>query len=82
MNSKPVYPELARQRGQEGLVILDVDVDERGYAVKVAVKRSSGFSLLDDAALKRVGRWRFRPAQAGGISVAGHVLVPVEFRLK
>ncbi|MDR1490869.1 MAG: energy transducer TonB [Desulfovibrio sp.] len=82
VNSKPVYPELARQRGQEGLVILGVDVDERGNAVRVAVRHSSGFSLLDDAALKRVGRWRFRPAKVAGRSVAGHVLVPVEFRLK
>ncbi|MDR3175581.1 MAG: energy transducer TonB [Desulfovibrio sp.] len=82
VNSKPVYPELARKRGQEGRVILDVDVDERGYAVRVTVRRGSGFSLLDEAALKSVGKWRFRPARADGRSVAGHVTVPVEFRLK
>jgi protein TonB len=80
-NLKPAYPELARLRGQEGLVVLLAEVDERGAAKSVSVQRSSGYGLLDEAAVSAVQRWRFRPARLAGAAVAGRVLVPVEFRL-
>jgi protein TonB len=81
-NPKPVYPLLARQRGQEGETLLRVNVDAAGRVLAVDVERSSGFSLLDDAAVKGVRQWRFTPALRNGVAVAGEVLLPVHFRLQ
>ena len=81
-NPRPAYPELARQRGQEGTVLLLADVDEKGAAKSVIVQRSSGYGLLDAAALSAVGQWRFKPAYLAGVAVSAQVLVPVEFRLR
>lgn len=80
-NPRPVYPELARRRGQEGLVQLLAHVDDKGGLLELAVAKSSGFPLLDEAALKAVRKWRFRPGMAYGRPVGGTVVIPVEFLL-
>lgn len=80
-NPKPAYPELARKRGQEGLVRVRVEIDEGGNLLSVGVAESSGYKLLDDAAVKTVKRWRFKPATRDGVPVRGIVTVPIEFRL-
>lgn len=81
-NPKPVYPELARKRGQEGLVRLKAYVDDRGELLELVVAKGSGFSLLDDAAMKAVRSWRFKPGLRDGQPVKGYVVIPVEFRLR
>jgi periplasmic protein TonB len=81
-NPPPVYPRLARQRGWEGEVALQVRVSATGAVEEVWVERSSGHGVLDQAALAAVKRWRFRPARAGVRSVAGLARVPIEFRLR
>jgi protein TonB len=81
-NQPPEYPQLAKQMHQEGLVILRVEVDQKGIPVKVEVKQSSGYQLLDQAALKAVRRWRFQPERIGGLSVKSRVAIPVRFRLE
>lgn len=80
-NAAPRYPYLARRQGQEGRVIVRVQVSAAGNAATVSVRRSSGYRLLDEAAVKAVKSWRFAPANRGGISVAGSVDVPVSFKL-
>jgi len=77
----PRYPRWARDRGQEGLVVLAVDVDVGGRAVAVAVTRSSGFTVLDEAARAAVRRWRFEPARAAGVPVASRTDVTIRFEL-
>ena len=81
-NPKPTYPELARKRGQEGLVRLLAHIDEQGKLTELAVAESSGFSLLDEAALKTVRRWRFTLALRAGTPVKGTVIIPIEFVLE
>ena len=81
-NPKPPYPELARKRGQEGLVLLHAEVNAQGELVKVEIQKSSGYPLLDQAALKTVRKWRFRPPQENGESRPGNLVLPVEFKLK
>ncbi len=80
-NPKPDYPAEARWQHQEGVVLLSVEVSAEGRAVAVSLKRSSGFPLLDDAALQSVRRWTFEPARAAGLPVASRVDVPVRFSL-
>lgn len=59
-NPSPDYPDGARRRGIEGLVLVRIDVDAAGTAVACTVMTSSGNVLLDDAALRAARRWRFR----------------------
>ena len=79
---RPQYPELARKRGQEGTVSVRCQVDANGHVTNVSLARSSGFRLLDEAALKAVGKWKFKPGRKDGACVAGTVVVPVQFRLQ
>jgi protein TonB len=81
-NPAPVYPFAARRRGQEGRVVLDVEVLPDGGAGTVSVTRTSGVVSLDRAALEAVRRWRFRPARRDGRPVRSTVRVPVRFALK
>ncbi len=80
-NPAPRYPEAARLAGQEGVVLLRVEIVSSGKAGEVHVRQGSGFLLLDDAAVRAVSKWRFRPAKAGGVSVASSADIPVRFRL-
>ncbi len=80
-NPKPEYPKIARLRGWEGTVRLDVVVRKDGRVGKVELADSSGFRALDRVALKTVYRWRFRPAMSSGEPVESKVQVPVRFVL-
>jgi len=80
-NPKPAYPGLAQRRGMQGVVLLLVEVSAKGYPTAVKVKKTSGFMLLDKAALKAVRSWRFAPAKRGSLPVAASVEVPIRFTL-
>lgn len=79
---KPPYPRLARQRGEEGRVVLEIRVDARGRPSKVSVLYSSGYPRLDEAARKGLLRSRFRPARRGERAVEGRRVMAVTFRLE
>ncbi len=80
-NAKPVYPSRAIRRGLEGVVLLRVEVLVDGTAGRIVVKESSGFGLLDRAALDCVRAWLFRPAERGGVVVVEDLDVPIRFEL-
>jgi protein TonB len=75
----PAYSEVARQIRREGVVIVEVVIDERGEVASVRVLRSVG--LLDDAALEAVRRWRFAPARLNGSPIPIVMTVTVVFKL-
>ena len=80
-NPKPVYPSAARRRGMQGVVMLQVNVSNEGNVRGIHIMRSSGFRVLDVAAINSVKQWRFMPAQQGDINVASTVKVPIRFTL-
>jgi len=51
-----VYPQAARRRGMEGVVYLLLKLDEDGSLIDAAVVRSSGYKVLDSAALSLIRR--------------------------
>lgn len=81
-NPRPGYPARAVREGWQGEVLVSVQVLPTGRAGTLKIKRSSGFSLLDDAALAAVKGWSFVPARQGGQPVSGWVTVPIVFRLQ
>jgi protein TonB len=80
-NRRPVYPTQARDRGEEGTVLVLVHVTAQGAAESVSVARSSGHPTLDEAAMAAIRSWRFSPATRGGVPVAAEAEVPVAFHL-
>ena len=80
-NPAPAYPPLARRMGNQGRVLLRVEVNPQGRAEHVLVRNSSGFPRLDDAAVDTVRQWHFVPARQGELAVSAWVLVPVVFTL-
>ena len=73
----PIYPRTAKKCGWEGTVLVRVTVETNGRASKAAVSRSSGHKVLDDAAVKAVKRWSFRPARDWNIPIRSEVVIPV-----
>ena len=80
-NPRPEYPAQARREHQEGVVLVTVEIGPDGAPGEVALGRTSGFPLLDAAALRAVRRWRFEPAAFAGKAVASHAEIPIRFNL-
>ncbi|HTQ07590.1 MAG TPA: TonB family protein [Polyangiaceae bacterium] len=80
-NPAPDYPGPSRRRGEEGVVRLSVSVSAAGLPDSVSLAQSSGYPLLDRAAIAAVRQWTFEPARVGGVPVASQVVVPVRFSL-
>lgn len=81
-NPAPAYPALSRRLGEQGRVMLRVQVEADGLPTSVEVRTSSGFERLDQAALEAVRRWKFVPAKLGDKAVSASVVVPIAFNLK
>ena len=78
----PVYPPRAIALRQEGTVLLDVYLHADGRPGKLRVLHSSGYPLLDTAALDSVKDWLFHAPAAKGARTDQRVRVPVRFELR
>lgn len=81
-NPRPPYPMVARRMGYNGRVILNVEVLAEGKAGQVLLHKSSGYEILDNAALQTVKTWKFSPAKRLGQPVTQWFLVPIKFSLE
>ena len=82
VNPPPEYPRLARKRGYQGTVVLEVMVDQNGRVGNLRLFTSSGHSILDKKAMASVKGWLFEPAMKGDKKLDMWVRVPVRFELK
>jgi TonB family protein len=78
--SPPEYTNEAVRANIEGLVTLEVDVDEKGTVAVLRVVKGLGFGL-DENARKALAGWKFQPALRNGVPVRAVTLVDVEFRI-
>jgi len=81
-NPAPRYPRMAKRRGYEGTVLLEVLVDREGKVKELRIFHSSGYPVLDKAALSSVKKWIFESGKRGDKSIEMWVKIPVRFRLK
>ena len=77
-----VYPSSLRSAGIGGVVRLVLEIDEGGRVLGSSVGTSSGYSLLDEAALSLTGVMRFSPAMNRDQPVAVRVSIPVQFEIR
>jgi TonB family protein len=75
----PAYPEWARLAGLEGLVALEVEIDEEGAVRGVRLRQSAG-ERLDQLMLEAVAGWRFAPALRDGRPAAVRFVARHAFR--
>jgi periplasmic protein TonB len=78
---QPTYPLSAIRAGLQGTTLLRVTVNRDGQVVLAHVQEGSGHTVLDQAAIAAVRKWRFNPAIRDGMSVESTVLVPFEFSI-
>ena len=81
-NIKPDYPKGARQRGEQGDVVLEIRVNVEGTVDDVKVATSSGFAELDEAAIRAAKAAKFSPARSGHDPVASTARLKLQFKLK
>ena len=79
-NVPPEYPDLARQAGVEGVVILECTISPQGRVTEVRVLR--GIPLLDNAAIEAVRQWVYTPTLLNDVPVPVIMTVTVDFRIR
>jgi protein TonB len=77
----PPYPALLRDENITGIVWVWVRVEVDGSVSEIRLDKSSGYRLLDEAALHAVNGWRFQAAVRKGLRIASVARIPVRFRL-
>jgi periplasmic protein TonB len=74
----PLYPESAAERGIEGYVLLEFTVTETGATSNPSVIESQPKGVFDEAAMKAVLKFKYKPRVENGrpVSVSGvrHVI--------
>ncbi|MCB1950118.1 MAG: energy transducer TonB [Burkholderiales bacterium] len=78
----PTYPAISRRMGEEGKLVLRVELDESGHIDEAQVIDSSGYARLDNAALEAVKNWQCRPSMRNGQPVRAIALQPFNFVLQ
>jgi TonB family protein len=73
----PTLPPWAKDLELDGVVTMDVTIDERGNVA--AAKVLSGPRALQREAEQALGLWQFEPAQSGGKPTTSHLTLSVEF---
>jgi protein TonB len=76
------YPAAARSAGQQGTVVVHIDINANGRVASASVASSSGYPLLDNAAVNAVYSWTFSPAtDPYGTPLPYSGNIPVEYDL-
>ena len=80
-NTPPVYPEIARVSGYEGIVLVSAEILPDGRVGNMRIRKSSGYAILDQSAIEAVKPWKFEPAKKSGNPFTVWVELPIKFIL-
>jgi TonB family protein len=78
-STHPTYPDMAKQAKVQGNVVVSFTVDPKGNVIDAKVV--SGPTLLREAALEAVKKWRYSPAILDGKPTPAQLTVNVNFRM-
>ncbi len=77
----PKYPDLARQAGIEGTVLLNVLVGDDGKVMQVTVIQSDVTPAMEKSAQEAAKQFLFKPAKQRTVPVKARVAIPIRFKL-
>ena len=75
------YPRLSKDIGEQGIVGVQLFINENGEVRSVIVNKSSGFARLDNAAMQLASRIRFRPYLVNGLPSRVNAGISIKFQL-
>lgn len=76
------YPASSKRAGEEGSVVVNVFVQADGRIGEVKISDASGFSALDEGAVKYAKTWRLLPGKKNGVAEPMWYQVKVTFKIK
>jgi protein TonB len=75
------YPRLSKDIGEQGIVGVQLFINENGEVRSVSVVKSSSFARLDNAAMQLASRIRFRPYLVNGVPSRVNAGISIKFQL-
>ncbi len=76
------YPQIAKDAGVEGTVIVQAFISKEGNVEEVRIVEGIPRTGLDEAAVEAISNTRFHPALQGDTPVGVWYSIPITFRLK
>ena len=77
-----VYPRKAIRKGWEGQTVVVVEVLPGGSVGQMALAKTSGHKILDQAAQEAIKDWKFETEHEKDVAVPQYVDIPVTFKLQ
>ena len=79
----PIYPQRAAKRGIEGWVEIEFTITALGTVKNARVVTASPEGIFDNAALRAISRWKFKPKVLNKVAVERyHVRQRISFKLE
>jgi len=78
---EPVYPEAAKRVGLEGVVILQLVIDESGNVSDVKVIQQAPMGMTESA-VEAVWKWKYQPSTLHGRPITVWITQTVRFKLE
>ena len=79
---EPKYPLISRRNKEEGSIIFNIEVDNKGNMTAYKMVQSSGFKRLDKEAEKSIKTAKFQPALKNGEPVSSNFDLKITFTLQ
>jgi protein TonB len=76
-----VYPEIAKEAGIEGQVVVQAFINEDGVVEHCLILKGMPGTGLDEAAIKAIKKTKFKPAKQRDRNVGVWISIPVTFKL-
>jgi protein TonB len=76
------YPQKAIRKGWEGQTVVAAEILPGGTVGRLALAKSSGHEVLDQAAQEAIKTWKFSAESGKTETVSQYVDIPVMFKLK
>ncbi|MCF7832039.1 MAG: TonB family protein [Candidatus Marinimicrobia bacterium] len=76
-----IYPEIAKEAGIEGQVVVQAFINENGVVEHCLILKGMPGTGLDEAAISAIKKTKFKPAKQRDRNVGVWISIPVTFKL-